>query len=456
MSIIKIKGSNTNGGAARIDHCKTYHLNGHHIGTETAIGSVIDHCDVIYHKNTYCWAMAETYDGGTWGDRSWMKPSNFGTNDFVFFEDCLFQQDSQYYASVDVFGGGRYVQRYCRYVNTHPGGHGTEGQRRRGVRAAEIYNNTSDHTLGGILVNCRGGDWLIHDNTFKGVSTWGFRLQCQRIDKPMGPWGQADGTNKYDRNKNGVVEMAIDQPGAGAGGQMSGGVPPIQPAGWNDQVVDPCYAWNNTFNGQPTKMYAERYNMVDGVHFFNSSKPGYTPFKYPHPLVSGGPVPSPVPTSAPSASPTRTPTSTATPVATSTPQPTATTSATSTRTPTATATPTTTSTPQPSLTPPSTVTPVPSPVPVLAAPSSLTARVVQGKRVQLTWNDNAGTEERQELVRSDDNCVTWLTAGAIRLSSNQESYLDQTTAKKKKYCYRVRACTQSGCSGWSNQVTITP
>jgi hypothetical protein len=32
-------------------------------------------------------------------------------------------------------------------------------------------------------------------------------------------------------------------------------------------------------------MYGEQANIRDGQHFFNSPKPGYTPFIYPHPLT---------------------------------------------------------------------------------------------------------------------------------------------------------------------------
>ena len=448
MAIIKIKGSNTNGGAARIDHCKTYHLNGHNIGTETAIGSVIDHCEIIMHKNTYCWVMAETYDGGTWGDRSWMKPANFGTNDFVFFEDVLFQQDSHYYANIDCFGGGRYVQRYCRWVNTHPGGHGTEGQRRRGIRAAEIYNNTGEHTLGGIIGNCRGGTQMYHHNVINGVSTHGIRLQCQRQYQAMGPWGMADGTNKFDRNSNGALVLAIDQCGAGKGGQLSGGVPPVLPAGWNDQVVEACYAWNNTFNGNPTKMYNEQPNIVAGTHYFNSAKPNYVPFEYPHPLVSGAPMPSPQPTAA--ASPSATATITAQPSATATAAPSAT------KTPTATPAATKTPTPAASPTATSTALATATPAATIAVPTNLRATVVKGKDVQLNWRDNATTEKWQEISRSDNECEQWETAIVKRIAANAISYVDMTSEKKNRYCYQVRACDDNGCSDWSNPTLVTP
>ena len=171
---------------------------------------------------------------------------------------ACFRMTNIYYACMDAFGGARYVIRHCTLVNTHPGGHGTEGQRSSGVRAVEVYNNTMTHTRGGIIGNVRGGVAIYHDNTATGVSTWGIRLQCQRVRRSFHLWRTSDGTSIYDVNQNGVLVHAIDQPGRAEGGLISGGRPPVLPQGWNDQVTDPCYAWNNTFNGQPTLMYGEQ------------------------------------------------------------------------------------------------------------------------------------------------------------------------------------------------------
>ena len=283
--MIKIFGNNTNHSATRIDHCKFYHLNGN-VGTETAIGSVFDHCEFYFKGNTYLFAYASNYDGGTWGDKSWAAPSGFGGPNFLFVEDCFIRNDDQFYVAMDAFAGARYVIRHCRLVNTHPGGHGTEGQRGRGVRAVEVYNNVMTHTLGGVVGNVRGGVQIYHDNTATGPSTVGIRLQCQRAFNNFNIWGRADGTSIYDVNQNGVIVHGIDQPGRAEGGLISGGDPPVLPPGWNDQVTDPCYAWNNTYDGQPTRMYGEQANIREGEHYFNSPKPGYAPYTYPHPLVS--------------------------------------------------------------------------------------------------------------------------------------------------------------------------
>ena len=47
------------------------------------------------------------------------------------------------------------------------------------------------------------------------------------------------------------VMHAIDQPGR-SGGSLITGNPPVPPTGWNNQITDPCFEWNNvdTSNGQ--------------------------------------------------------------------------------------------------------------------------------------------------------------------------------------------------------------
>ena len=78
-----------------------------------------------------------------------------------------------------------------------------------------------------------------------------------------------------------MVDHALDQPGR-AGGSLITGDPPVRPANWNDQVTEPCYAWNNgaaRFGGGP--------GVRASVHYFNDTQmPGYTEYAYPHPLVT--------------------------------------------------------------------------------------------------------------------------------------------------------------------------
>lgn len=170
------------------------------------------------------------------------------------------------------------------------------------------------------------------------------------------------------------VLTALDQPGRAQGSLIAQTDPSSPPSGWNDQVTDPCYEWNN---GTCHFLAAQPEIVRVNEHYYNStSKPGYTPYTYPNPLQG----PTPTPTASPTA--TNTPTPTVTP--TSTPTPSATATATSTPTPTETPTPTPSPTASPTAT--ATATPTPTPIATPSAPSGI--RALSG--AVLAWNANAG------------------------------------------------------------------
>jgi hypothetical protein len=78
------------------------------------------------------------------------------------------------------------------------------------------------------------------------------------------------------------VDHALDQPGRAGGSLITGGnQSPVRPPGWNDQVTEPCYAWNNG----PANFVGSA-GVRANVHYFNNTPmPGYTPYVYPHPLT---------------------------------------------------------------------------------------------------------------------------------------------------------------------------
>jgi hypothetical protein len=94
------------------------------------------------------------------------------------------------------------------------------------------------------------------------------------------------------------VVHALDQPGRALGSLITG-TPPIRPAGWNNQVTEPCYSWNNT-TGNAQVNFSAGPGVRANVHYFNNTRmPGYTPYVYPHPLVTAqAPPPSTPPPSA--------------------------------------------------------------------------------------------------------------------------------------------------------------
>jgi hypothetical protein len=141
-------------------------------------------------------------------------------------------------------------------------------------------------------------------------------------------FGQGWGAGQtYELHK---LISALDQPGLGI---QSGTMDRTNPR-WMQQAIEPCYSWNNIYTPDGSHLNFSitpaGFMAQNGVHYFNETQmPGYAPYIYPHPLVTGGnpsptPTPTPVPTPTATATPTATQTPTPTPTITPTPTPTAT------------------------------------------------------------------------------------------------------------------------------------
>ena len=201
-----------------------------------------------------------------------------------------------------------------------------------------------------------GATFLITSNTATVLSTrqWGDPCCIQNFTT-----GQP-----YEIRK---VLQCVDQPGAGAGDLITGENP--TPA-WLHQGREGNYSWNNihTATGNHVNFTSSTPTVIAGRDYFQDTPlPGYAPYTYPHPLVTGGSTPTPtptataIPTSTPT--PTPTPTPTLTPTATLTPTPTPTETPTPSATPTPTATVAATPTPTTTATPTATATPRHTPKP---------------------------------------------------------------------------------------------
>ena len=106
-------GSNTNGSQFRLDHCK-WDIKGALV-FNTVIG-VVDHNtflqdkfpDTIYVYDDH-WDGAVAANGQSYGDGSWAAPTNFGSSQFLFFENNTFtHSDSSMPFAIDAFGGAQY------------------------------------------------------------------------------------------------------------------------------------------------------------------------------------------------------------------------------------------------------------------------------------------------------------------------------------------------------------
>jgi hypothetical protein len=117
--------------------------------------------------------------------------------------------------------------------------------------------------------------------------------------------------NQYQIHK---VLIALDQPCRGQGDLITGDPNPINTvfgvARWPRQASEPTYSWNDIY--VPTGAHVNIYIpdnprpalIVAGRDFFNNTPmPGYTPYVYPHPLVTGQPPPPPTASATLSATP---------------------------------------------------------------------------------------------------------------------------------------------------------
>jgi hypothetical protein len=92
-------------------------------------------------------------------------------------------------------------------------------------------------------------------------------------------------------------------------------------------------------------------------------------------------------------------------------------------------------------------------IPPPNAPSSLSSTNIKGRSVSLTWNDNSNDEAYFELERSNMPDSNYSRVATI--NSNQTIYTDTGLSPVTAYFYRIRACSEHGCSNYSNELAIT-
>ena len=125
----------------RLDHCNfsgEFSPQLYNVTIQGSVRGVIDHC--IFSNNTFNSAI-QFNNGGTYGDTSWSAGSGWGTSDFMFVEDCYFNNTWDAAANaggLDCANGGKYVCRYNIFHNAKANTHGTEtGGNNRSCRAIE-------------------------------------------------------------------------------------------------------------------------------------------------------------------------------------------------------------------------------------------------------------------------------------------------------------------------------
>jgi hypothetical protein len=82
----------------------------------------------------------------------------------------------------------------------------------------------------------------------------------------------------------------------------------------------------------------------------------------------------------------------------------------------------------------------------------VSAAAPDGVQVQLSWTDNADSEEGFEIVRSSLNAPAAVIA---TVGPNVTSYLDAPLGAQTEYCYQVRAVNCGGADAAPNQCVTT-
>ena len=182
---------------------------------------VIDHNTVNGSAGNYLQLVElsnASYQGvGSYGDNSWAQPETYGSANFIFFENNVFNysgccENEGSAGSSANQGGGRVVARYNTFssdnLNVQLAWHGTESSGRpRSGRTWEFYENTTScpaSTECQEVVGARGGTGLTWGNTVNFASSSGMQvftsLDTYRTQENIGGWGVCDGSSPYDTN----------------------------------------------------------------------------------------------------------------------------------------------------------------------------------------------------------------------------------------------------------------
>lgn len=199
--------NNCNNNAARLvwDNCDFGAVHGVAIFTSNVLG-VISKCVFNPGGNIPIYIYHENWGGAPYSDGSWHDSVAFGTEKFLFIEDCNLEYPAGItYATTDAYRGARYVIRKCRVNRAWVEMHGSDsGGRARGTRAVELYDCVFDGTgaTTNYVLNIRSGTAVITGNRVQNFSGWTPKVNAgnYRHHFPFAPWGEADGSSPWDVN----------------------------------------------------------------------------------------------------------------------------------------------------------------------------------------------------------------------------------------------------------------
>jgi hypothetical protein len=314
----------------RVDHIKFNYPTGQRngIGIRGVTYGLIDHNEFVWSQGFAIHVAAfNANDNCTstnpMGNFINSQPLDLGSANAVYIEDNTFTSvgNGPITAYDTSAGGARAVFRFNRVSGGFYYSHWTRGCEIGGI-VNEVYHNVfignSDYSEH--FARLESGTGVVFNNTIQGTGggvpfIWLDDRRAVGGGETSGVLGACDGTKPWDGNRGDPAA-----PGWPCLGQVgrSPGKSAAAIMGGDKQVSAPIYFWNNgvepgcatggtctdtlrvfTMPSAYIKATPHPNGEVDYVMNGQTPKPGYSPFAYPHPLVTGSSSSGSTPTSGP-------------------------------------------------------------------------------------------------------------------------------------------------------------
>lgn len=222
---------------------------------------------------------------------AWSEAVVWGNSDWLFFEDCEFDNaGADANAMFMMEHGARVVIRYNTFtddatatddigtfIDAHGFGHGTD---QRGTMSYEIYHNTLNKEFNSWPrgLHLRGGSGVVWSNAFNDLASGYFNPAIRLIE-----YRAADGTGISV-----IYQWAYTQEGYPAIDQIGRG--PDIAGDRTNQEFKGLYCWDNVNELDAAVVPAVSTSVVNPDYiqldrdYFNAAPDGYTSYTYPHPL----------------------------------------------------------------------------------------------------------------------------------------------------------------------------